>query len=44
MFRSNRSNMTDPTDAINSALRILTMGAMVPPSQKELLQLPSDGD
>ena len=36
--------MTDPTDAINSALMEFNNGSNGSTEQKELLQLPSDGD
>ena len=36
--------MTDPTDAINSALMEFNNGINGSTEQKELLQLPSDGD
>ena len=36
--------MTDPTDAINSALMEVNNGSNGSTEQKELLQLPSDGD
>ena len=36
--------MTDPTDAINSALMEFNNGSNGSTKQKELLQLPSDGD
>ena len=36
--------MTDPTDAINSALMECNNGSNGSTEQKELLQLPSDGD
>ena len=36
--------MTDPTDAINSALMEFNNGSNDSTEQKELLQLPSDGD
>ena len=36
--------MTDPVDAINSALMEFNNGSNGSTEQKELLQLPSDGD
>ena len=36
--------MTDPTDAINNALMEFNNGSNGSTEQKELLQLPSDGD
>ena len=36
--------MTDPADAINSALMEFNNGSNGSTEQKELLQLPSDGD
>ena len=36
--------MTDPSDAINSALMEFNNGSNGSTEQKELLQLPSDGD
>ena len=36
--------MTDPSDAINSALAEYNYGSNDTTEQKELLQLPSDGD
>ena len=36
--------MTDPTDAINKALMEFNNGSNGSTEQKELLQLPSDGD
>ena len=36
--------MPDPTDAIKSALMECNNGSTGSPEQKELLQLPSDGD
>ena len=36
--------MTDPSDAINSALAEFNNGSNGSTEQKELLQLPSDGD
>ena len=36
--------MTDPTDTINSALMEFNNGSNGSTEQKELLQLPSDGD
>ena len=36
--------MTDPSDAINSALAEFNYGSNDTTEQKELLQLPSDGD
>ena len=39
-----QKKMTDPTDAINSALMEFNNGSNGSTEQKELLQLPSDGD
>ena len=39
-----QKKMTDPTDAINSALMESNNGSNGSTEQKELLQLPSDGD
>ena len=37
-------NMTDPSDSINKALAEFNNGSNDTTEQKELLQLPSDGD
>ena len=39
-----QKKMTDPTDAINSALMEFNNASNDSTEQKELLQLPSDGD